>query len=233
MKKLRLFSLLYFAATSLSFADNGAITQSLAHLDMAFEQIEPSPINGISTVFTEKGLFYISDDGRYIFQAPLFAIEGQQIVNMTQKALLPRVNTLIDQAITFKAPIEKYAVTIFTDPTCGYCAKLQKQIDKYNQLGITIHYLAFPRQGLNSDEATEMQNIWCADDKRSALNDAFARKPIPAKQCDSDIAQHYRLALQLGIEGTPAIIYKDTLIPGYLSPDELFAMLARQDKAKN
>lgn len=44
--------------------------------------------------------------------------------------------------IEFKAPNEKYAITVFTDITCGYCVRLHSQIKEYNDLGITVRYLA-------------------------------------------------------------------------------------------
>ncbi len=52
--------------------------------------------------------------------------------------------------IVYKAAQEKYIITVFTDITCDYCHKLHEQMKDYNNLGITIRYLAFSRQGLNS-----------------------------------------------------------------------------------
>lgn len=52
--------------------------------------------------------------------------------------------------IVYKAPDEKHVITVFTDITCGYCHKLHEEMKDYNALGITVRYLAFPRQGLES-----------------------------------------------------------------------------------
>lgn len=49
--------------------------------------------------------------------------------------------------IEYKAANEKYVVTVFTDITCGYCVRLHSQMKEYNDLGITVRYMAFPRQG--------------------------------------------------------------------------------------
>ncbi len=51
------------------------------------------------------------------------------------------------EMIVYKAPQEKHVITVFTDITCGYCHKLHEQMADYNALGITVRYLAFPRQG--------------------------------------------------------------------------------------
>ena len=48
----------------------------------------------------------------------------------------------------------------------------------YNALGITVRYLAFPRQGLDSDAEKEMKAIWCAKDKNKAFDDVMAGKSV-------------------------------------------------------
>lgn len=78
--------------------------------------------------------------------------------------------------IVYKAPQEKHVITVFTDITCGYCHKLHEQMADYNALGITVRYLAFPRQGLDSDAEKEMKAIWCAKDKNKAFDDVMAGK---------------------------------------------------------
>ena len=52
--------------------------------------------------------------------------------------------------IVYPAKNEKHVVTVFIDISCHYCHLLHQQIKEYNELGITVRYLAFPRAGLNS-----------------------------------------------------------------------------------
>ncbi len=40
-----------------------------------------------------------------------------------------------------------HTVTVFTDIDCGYCRKLHGEIAKYNDNGIRVRYLFFPRSG--------------------------------------------------------------------------------------
>ena len=91
--------------------------------------------------------------------------------------------------IVYKAPQEKHVITVFTDITCGYCHKLHEQMADYNALGITVRYLAFPRQGLESDAEKEMKAIWCAKDKNKAFDDVMAGKSVAPASCDVDIAR--------------------------------------------
>ncbi|CSI27176.1 thiol:disulfide interchange protein DsbC [Vibrio cholerae] len=81
--------------------------------------------------------------------------------------------------IEFKAPNEKYAITVFTDITCGYCVRLHSQIKEYNDLGITVRYLAYPRQGPQGQVADQMAAIWCSNDPKAAMHDAKVNRKRP------------------------------------------------------
>ena len=67
------------------------------------------------------------------------------------------------ETIDFLAKKEKYSLTVFTDVDCGYCRKFHNEIDQYNNLGISIKYLAFPRAGIDSESYTKMVSAWCSD----------------------------------------------------------------------
>ena len=122
-------------------------------------------------------------------------------------------------------------ITVFTDITCGYCHKLHEQMADYNALGITVRYLAFPRQGLDSDAEKEMKAIWCAKDKNKAFDDVMAGKSVAPASCDVDIADHYALGVQLGVSGTPAVVLSNgTLVPGYQPPKEMKEFLDEHQK---
>jgi thiol:disulfide interchange protein DsbC len=117
-------------------------------------------------------------------------------------------------------------ITVFTDITCGYCHKLHQQMKEYNDLGITVRYLAFPRQGLASQAEKDMKSIWCTADKAKAFDAAMKGDAISPATCKTDISKHYELGVQFGIQGTPAIILENgMMIPGYQGPKEMAAML--------
>jgi thiol:disulfide interchange protein DsbC len=109
--------------------------------------IQPSPVSGMSTVLTDSGVLYVTDDGKHIIQGPMYDVSGAQPVNVTNQLLVGKLNALSNEMIVYKAPKEQHVITVFTDITCGYCHKLHEQMSDYNALGITVRYLAFPRQG--------------------------------------------------------------------------------------
>lgn len=230
MKKAALIlSLLLGSLMSSVHADNGAINNVFKNLGIPVQEIQPSPIKGVSMVLTRDGVFYISDDGKYLMQTAMYDVSGATPVNVTLSTLTQRVEALVDEMIIYKAPKEEHVITVFTDPTCGYCVKLQNSIGEYNKEGITVRYLAYPRQGINSKEAKELQSVWCAKNNNDAFSKASQGEKVSDATCNIDITQHFILGRQLGVQGTPAIVYKDMLIPGYVEPKQLKAML---DSAK-
>ena len=118
-------------------------------------------------------------------------------------------------------------MTVFTDVDCGYCRKLHNQIEEYNKLGITINYAAFPRSGLGTDSFTKMVSAWRSNNTKLSLTRLKNNKEVYANFCDNQpVSKHYAIGKKLGVTGTPEIFSTDgSLIPGYLSPEDLLTKL--------
>ncbi|MCF6692229.1 bifunctional protein-disulfide isomerase/oxidoreductase DsbC [Raoultella terrigena] len=232
MKKgLLMFTLLAATLSGVAHADSATIKQSLAKLGVQSTDIQPSPVSGMSTVLTDGGVLYVTDDGKHVIQGPMYDVSGAQPVNVTNSLLVGKLNALEKEMIVYKAPQEKHVITVFTDITCGYCHKLHEEMSDYNALGITVRYLAFPRQGLQSQTEQDMQAIWCAKDRNKALDDAMGGKGVQPASCKVDISKHYTLGVQFGVNGTPAMVLSNGyVLPGYQGPKELKAFLDEHQK---
>ncbi|KQN64659.1 bifunctional protein-disulfide isomerase/oxidoreductase DsbC [Erwinia sp. E602] len=229
MKKHLLLSLLIASVSGFAQADDAAIQQSLKKLGLEQTEIQPSPLAGFKTVLSESGVLYVTDDGKHFIQGPLYDVSGAQPVNVTNKLLEGKVDALAKEMIVYKAPKEQHVITVFTDITCGYCRKLHEQMPDYNALGITVRYLAFPREGLNGQVAKEMKSIWCSADPRKAFTAAMKGEKVAAADCKIDIAQHYKLGVLFGIQGTPAMLLENgMMVPGYQGPQDLKKLLDSQ-----
>lgn len=225
-KSVLLLSLLATSVTGLAHADDAAIKQTLARLGMQNAEIQDAPVNGMKALLTNGGVLYITEDGKHLLQGPLYDVSGKTPVNVTNHALKNKMDALQDQMIIYKAADEKHVITVFTDITCGYCRKLHEQMSDYNALGITVRYLAFPRQGSHSETAKDMQSIWCVADRKKAFDAAMKGDDISPATCKTDITAQYQLGVLFGVRGTPAIVMDDgTVVPGYQDPKEMLAML--------
>lgn len=222
------------SAATATTPDTAAIKQKLSEmLDVEVISMQDSPIEGLYQAMTNRGVLYISRDGSKMFHGNLYDLD-KGMKNLTEAALagprLAMMKPLEDHMLVYKAKDEKHVVTVFTDVSCGYCRKLHSQMAEYNKLGITVRYLAFPRAGVPSANADEMQAIWCAKDPLKAMTEAKAGKKVSAANCDAKIAEQYELGTSFGVNGTPAIVLEDgNMIPGYQPPADLLRTLeARQ-----
>ena len=212
-------------------ADEAAIRDKLTSmLGLDVETIADSPVSGLVQVSTTRGLFYVSENGQYLLQARVFNID-EEMRNETELALSglrkDGVKQMKSSSITFKAENEKYEISVFTDITCGYCRKFHNEIDELNDAGITVHYLAFPRSGLNSQNYDDMVSVWCAKDPQKALTKAKAGSDVASASCKNKVAEQYMLGQKLGVNGTPNIVLPDgSLIPGYQPAKMLAKALA-------
>lgn len=209
-----------------SHADDAKIKANLEKFGVQNIDISASPMAGIRQVTSDQGIFYASEDGQFYLQGSLVQLTDQGPIDLTYQPLLSKVNAESDTMIVFKAPNEQHVVNVFFDITCHYCKVMYKENKKYNDLGITVRYLAFPRNGLASKSARQMETIWQSDDRKAAL-DAAEKGQTPDKETRVNIVKrHYDLGAQLGIQGTPAIFTdKGQLISGYLPADDLFDRL--------
>lgn len=193
------------------------------------DQIGAAPLPGFQEVIVGGQVVYVSDDGKYLMQGTLYDINAKQDLGEASLARVRRdlLKTIpLGDRIVFAPAKPKYTVTVFTDVTCTYCRKFHSQIAEYNQQGIAVQYVAFPRAGLGSDVFRNMVSVWCAADPRKALTDAKLDKPVPAKNCTNPVAMQYTLGQRMGLTGTPMILADDgTQLGGYVAPAQLRAAL--------
>jgi thiol:disulfide interchange protein DsbC len=215
-----------------------AIRNTLKTVDPALqiEAIAESPMTGLYQVQLQGGRqLYASEDGQFLLQGYLFQVKDGKPVNLTEAAESQGVAKLIAaipaaEMVIFAPKQPKTHITVFTDTDCGYCQKLHSEVPELNRLGVEVRYLAFPRQGMDSEAAKELSNVWCAKDQKAAMDLAKTRQTVPDAQCDSPVAKQYALGQAVGVTGTPAIVLANgKIIPGY-QPAAQLAKIALESK---
>ena len=194
--------------------------------DLAFDNISPSPIAGLYEVQLGSSVSYVTADGRYLVRGDIFdSATEENLTEARRTSVRVRAvdNVGENSMIIFEPEEVKRTITVFTDIDCGYCRKLHRQIAEYNDRGIRVRYLFFPRSGPDTLSWFKAEHVWCSDDRNSALTRAKAGEAVQADGCGTTpVEQHYLLGRAFGISGTPAIIVDDgELIPGYVAPNEL------------
>jgi thiol:disulfide interchange protein DsbC len=175
---------------------------------------------------------YMLPDGEHIILGDIFNISEGEAQSTTEKDKdifrKNKLNTSNLETIDFLAKKEKYSLTVFTDVDCGFCRKFHNEIDQYNNLGISIKYLAFPRAGIDSESYTKMVSAWCSDQADLSITLLKDNKSIPSNSCENSVAEQFELGRTLGITGTPALITQSgKLLPGYVPAQELLMLLQK------
>jgi len=216
--------------SSLSLAEPGtreAITKSLGGVfpGVTPSEISPSPMPGVSEVLIGPRLFYITNDGKYLLQGSLIDLATRTDISEQRRngLRLAAINELGEEnMIVFPARDSRHTITVFTDIDCGYCRKLHDEIAQYNDQGITVRYLAFPRAGVGSASYNKAVSVWCEKDKQAAMTRSKAGETLPKAECDNPVKDEYELGQMIGVTGTPAIILEDgAMLPGYIPPAKL------------
>lgn len=237
MKKLLLTSAMLIGLSGVAAAE-----VNLEHFNnliqgVTVEKVQPSVIDGMYEVFVKESLYpiFLSKDGKYMLEGN--AIDLVKGINMSETYVnaknKEKIATLDEKdMVIYKAPNEKYVVTVFTTTDCPFCRRLHSQMDEYLAEGITVRYIGFPFRGLSSQGYTDLVSVWCASDRKAALDSAvtFAEGKGGAApktaSCTNPIQDQYQLGIEMGVTGTPAIVLSDgSILAGYLPAKDLVKRL--------
>ena len=197
------------------------------------DNIEPSPVEGVYEVLVGTQLYYVSKDGKYLFNGKLYDLDKREDLTSpkTQKVKLDAINAIGEENMIIFAPEDyQHTITVFTDIDCGYCRKLHSEIDDYNKQGIRVRYLSFPRAGVGSPSYKKAVSVWCSDNRQEAMTQAKAGKDIAQKECANPVKEEMELGQAVGVNGTPALFLEDgEMLPGYVPAARLSALLKAKE----
>ena len=193
-------------------------------------QINEAPIPGLLEAVTEHAIYY-TDRGAHILLIGTTLIDVASKKNLTEQreeqlghidfADLP----LHDALKTVKGNGRR-RLAIFQDANCGFCKKLEKDLDAMQDVTIYTFMVGM----LSPDSLDKGIAIWCAPDREKAWHDAMAGgAAVTPARCDANpLARNTALSKRLRIAGTPT-----TLLPsgkrlnGYAAVAVLDAELAK------
>ena len=238
LRKLFAITLILYAAhLAAAEADQPELKALQAALgNKPLDSVNPSAIPGVYEVVLGSQVLYVSKDGRFAIQGDIIDLNAHS--NLTENRRgdlrLKAIEAIGEQNMVVFAPDQpKHTVTVFTDVDCGYCRKLHQEIADYNQRGIKIRYLMFPRAGIDSESYNKAVAVWCADDRRDALTRAKRGENIEHKSCANPVKREYELGQALGVRGTPSLILEDgQMISGYVPADKLAQILEGGDSVE-
>jgi len=208
--------------------DESRLREVLAQLNVqrSPEDLAPAPIPGFLEIVRGLQVLYVSSDGAMLIDGEILSIPTETNLTERTRAGLrrQRLNEIpLDERIVLPAvPPKRAAIVVFADTNCPYCLKLHAESDRLRERGIEIQYLFYPRSGPDSTSFRQAVSVWCAADRVAALGTVLAGGTPPAADCGNPVMRHYRLARDLDLKGTPAILTADGKVSyGVLSADEI------------
>lgn len=225
--------------TAQSVPESLTETLSINGEPMPVENVSVTPMDGLYQVQLTNGeSFYANADGSYFLVGDLYANQESGLVNLTEQARNQARAEVVasipeEERIVFRGVDEpKATIVVFTDTSCPYCSRLHETVPELNEAGIAVHYLAFPRSGMNGEAARVMQQVWCAENSQEALTQAKQGESLSGSaSCDNPVASQYQLGIALGVQGTPAIVLPDgKLVPGFMPAERLIGMLGLDEE---
>jgi thiol:disulfide interchange protein DsbC len=168
------------------------------------------------------------------------------LMNELNKSYLDKFVDYKAQKTSVDSPAEKEEaiIYVFTDTSCGYCAKYYKEIPKLNEAGITVKHIPYPRyfnkykpSSEQRPEFNQLANAICSENGSELLEQYFSKSAInpdipPEKKelCQKVVRDGYFLGSNVGVDGTPATLFSNgKLMPGYRSAEDVVRLLKSED----
>jgi thiol:disulfide interchange protein DsbC len=198
--------------------------------------VTQGPVKGLWEVLLQangrKGIVYIDYSKKNFSRGAIINIKDKK--NLTQESYdqLNKVDISkipLGDALVLGDKDAKYKVVVFSDPDCPYCSKLhaeiKKVVEKRKDIAFFIKLFPLP---MHKDSGWKAKSIIC-NKSMQLLEDNFEGKQIPKAECDTKVIEdNTKLAGELGITGTPALVLPDGLIvSGYREADTLIDMITK------
>lgn len=185
------------------------------------DKVLKSPVPGLYEVITQDHLFYSDEKGNFLIDGAVYDLKSMRNITEERSRKLFAIDFSklpLENAVKVVRGKGERKMAVFTDPNCGFCKKLEKELLQVDN--VTLYHFLFP---LFQGSEEKARNVWCSKDRAQAWNDLMQKNIQPAEaKCDTPLAQNLALGRQFKVNGTPALIFSDGVInPGYLPAAEL------------
>jgi thiol:disulfide interchange protein DsbC len=185
------------------------------------EHIVKTPYAGLYEIIIDDQLLYTDAQGEYVFEGSIIEAKSRRDLSEERRRILFAIEfdkLPLDLAVKKVKGNGKRKMAYFTDPNCGFCKRLEKELSKVSD--VTLYLFLYPIF-TGSDEI--VRNVHCAKNPVKAWDDWMLSEIAPTKAiCDTQTEKVMALGQKLHVNGTPNLIFGNGMqSPGFLPVEEL------------
>lgn len=189
------------------------------------EDVRVSSMPGLYEVVAGGEVFYADEHGDYLVHGNLIQTKTMRNLTEEREAKLTAFdfNSLpLQDAMVWKTGTGKRRMVVFSDPNCGYCKRLEKDIQQLKD--VTVYTFLIPILG--GDSPQKAQNIWCSKNATQTYLDWMLNGVAPPRfmgmSCSTPMDRNVALARRFKVEATPAMFFENgTRIRGAAGAPEI------------
>ena len=217
---------------TLAQADEAAIRKTLAEQMPKLpkiDEISKTPVPGIYELRLGSDILYSDETGAHLFEGAM--LETRTQTDLT-KARIDKLTTIdvaslpTEDAMVFKQGTGARKLVVFSDPNCGYCKRIERDLVALKD--VTIYTYLMPILG--PDSTAKSRDIWCAKENAKTWRAWMIDGSTPARQADkcdtAALTRNLELGRKYKIHSTPAVVFEDgTRAPGALPLERIEARM--------
>ena len=198
----------------------------------AIKKMQQLPITGVNIVESDKGTFFVSANGRFVFKGPIYDMwNGQpvstvaEVEDIVNRVDLKKIGVDLEQLATLTLGKGPKEVVVFVSPDCPHCHKVMEQAAPLGEQ-YTFRLVLLP---IGPKALPLAKKVWCAGPEKglpALLGQQY--DGLPEGQCDlTPMQKTLVVARVLSIPSVPYLIrYDGKTYKG--APGDLAGWLAGQ-----
>ena len=232
--------LLALAAATLgsaALADEAAIRKNLAERlpnCPKIAEISKTPVAGLFEVRLGTDIVYTDENGHFLVQGSLIDTKTRSDLTQARIDKLTAIDFAglpLKDAVLIRQGTGARKVVVFSDPNCGYCKRLERDLLALKD--VSIYTFLYPILG--PDSTAKSKDIWCAKEPAKVWRAWMLDGQAPAKvagACDTAaIERNTDMGKRYKVTGTPALVFEDgSRAPGAIPAAQIESRLLAAKK---
>ena len=178
--------------------------------NVKIDDLKATEMQGLYSGTLDNQIVYVNEQAEHIFVGSMIRLKDQR--NLTkdlavqQQPLIDIQKLPLNDAIKTVKGTGKRQLVVFSDPNCPYCKTLDANLAQLND--VTIYTFLYP---IKTQSIIPSKQVWCPPNKAYAWQSLMAKgvQPTAAATCETPIERNLLLGKQLGLTGTPVIIFSN------------------------